>query len=663
MILRSEPETYRPAPRRRAHREPSVRVRKNPMMGRHTCIAALCAGLLLAGCATPIGIKRVDPQRIQLELAESVLTSKNFSAETQNAIRFANLEEDVNKRPVEAIAFIHGVLLKNANLGESASRRALIALSEISFKYANDSGNRHYYFASALYAWLFLFPEDKALQPDGFDPRLRLAADLYNRSVTLAFVDKDSDTVQMKTEMIDLPVGKLEIVLDESSLVWGDRRLIDFVPVSEVEVRGLRNRYRRRGIGAPFAAVLEPVEPDDRRDAYLTPALRLPVAAVLRFENLGALLDGGIARARLEMHAAPDGDTIEIDGRDVPLEMEPTSSIASMLTEQNPLWRDLKAFFAGDLARNRDGLVSLEPYKTGRIPVVLVHGTFSSGTTWAEVINDLSSDVEIRKRFQFWIFDYNTGNPIAYSAMLLRRAIDDLMQSLDPEGKDPALKRMIVVGHSQGGLLTKMTAVDSGLDLWSLLSDKPPEEVELSDESRSILEGSLLVDPIPQVERVVFIATPHRGSYLANWNIAKWVGRFARSPVAVIDAALDLVTNDEEDLSKRQIARVSGSIDNMAPGNKFLERLVSIPVVPEVTTHSIIPVQDEPDLEDPEEREDASDGVVKFLSARIDGVTSQLVVPSAHTCLQHPWTIAELRRILLSHVGLTRVDPADMNLP
>ena len=76
-----------------------------------------------------------------------------------------------------------------------------------------------------------------------------------------------------------------------------------------------------------------------------------------------------------------DSETVEIDGEQIPLEMEPTTSIASMLSEQNPLWRDLKAFFAGDLARTRDGLVSLEPYRPGRIPIVFVHGTFSSSTS------------------------------------------------------------------------------------------------------------------------------------------------------------------------------------------------------------------------------------------------------------------------------------------
>jgi pimeloyl-ACP methyl ester carboxylesterase len=631
----------------------------------HALLLLLAFGL---ACAAPVGVKRVDPRVVQRELAQSILTSKAMSSETQNVVRLSDLERDLRKRPEETLAFVHGLLLENARNGEPVSQRALISLAEIAFDIANRTGERRYYFASALYAWLFLFPLDPALTPDPFDPRLRLAADLYNRSVTLAFTDPKADVMEVSGEaakiregVVELPVGQMVIEIDESTFRWGDRRLVAFEPVSEFEVRGLRNRYRYRGLGAPLAAILDPKESDGSWDDFLPKNVRLPVSAILRIMPDEETAETGVFRARLELHAAADGETIEIAGETVPLELEPTSSIASMMKGENPLWRDLKRFFAGDVAFARQGLISLEPYRPGRIPVILVHGTFSSSSTWAEVVNDLSADPEIRRRFQFWLFDYSTGNPIGYSAWLLRTAMQDLVASVDPEGKDPALQRAIVVGHSQGGLLTKLTAVDSGLDLWHLMSDKAPDEVELSPKSREILEGALLVEPVPMVERVVFVATPHGGSYLANYDIAKWASRFVRSPITVADAAFDLVTNNEEDNTRRDLARVSGSLDNMSPGNKFLAALRGLPVADGITSHSIIALDG--DIDDPEEREDGSDGVVKFHSAEIPGVESELVVPSPHTCLAHPWTIAELRRILLEHVGLVRRGPKELDLP
>jgi pimeloyl-ACP methyl ester carboxylesterase len=115
------------------------------------------------------------------------------------------------------------------------------------------------------------------------------------------------------------------------------------------------------------------------------------------------------------------------------------------------------------IGRQRLGIFMLHPHKTGRIPVVLVHGTASSPARWAEMVNELENDPGFWEHYEIWLFMYNTGNPIAYSAMLLREALTKAVAELDPAGKDPGLKQMVVIGHSQGGLLTKMTAIDSGM--------------------------------------------------------------------------------------------------------------------------------------------------------------------------------------------------------
>ena len=50
--------------------------------------------------------------------------------------------------------------------------------------------------------------------------------------------------------------------------------------------------------------------------------------------------------------------------------------------------------------------------------------------------------------------------------------------------------------------------------------------------------------------------------------------------------------------------------------------------------------------------EDGDDGVVKYSSAHIDGVESELVVRSDHSTQGRPETIEEVRRILRLHAGL-----------
>lgn len=153
-------------------------------------------------------------------------------------------------------------------------------------------------------------------------------------------------------------------------------------------------------------------------------------------------------------------------------------------------------------------LAALSPYKPGRMPVVLVHGTGSSAGRWAEMVNEIDNDPRISEHFQFWLFSYNTGNPVLYSAMLLRESLSTALERLDPEHKDPALRKMVVIGHSQGGLLAKLTAIESGTRFWDHFSNTPLEKLAPTEASRDLLRRLSFVHPLPFVRRLVFIATP-----------------------------------------------------------------------------------------------------------------------------------------------------------
>jgi pimeloyl-ACP methyl ester carboxylesterase len=288
--------------------------------------------------------------------------------------------------------------------------------------------------------------------------------------------------------------------------------------------------------------------------------------------------------------------------------------------------------------------VSTRPYRRGLIPVVFVHGTGSSAIRWAELYNEIDNDPRIHQHYQFWFFSYDSGNPIAYSASKLRSALESAVAKLDPEGKDPALQRMIVMGHSQGGLLTRMLVVDSGDAFWRNVSSKPFDEVKMSQETRDLLRAALFVHPLPFVERVVFVATPHHGSYVAgNW-LAHQFARLISMPLSVTKAITDVATLDAD---ARAIAKTRGSptaVDNMTPGNPFIKTLSSLPISPRVAVNSIIPVDADPPYPG------KNDGVVEYNSAHIEPVESEVVVHSPHSCQSNPATMAEVRRILLHHL-------------
>jgi hypothetical protein len=463
------------------------------------------------GCVTPIGIHYVDRSVGYQSLTTNAISAEKSSSFSARELMNLNLYQLFEDDPQKALAEMH------AGLAPEGDEDRVFALAELSFLYAEKSGDRSYYLAAAVYAYAFLLPEKHGRRPEGIDARFRWAADIYNQSVTLAAKSAEGAYAIPMAGTFKLPFGELTATFNEADLIWaGYYRLKDFIPAADVEVRGLRNRYRTPGIGAPLAASIEPIgATTTKQDAYIPSRMKIPVTAFLRLDDPRGALKSGQLKADLEFYTPDSARWIKVDGVEVPIEFETTSALALQL-EGAPVWDfEIAGFRSGDftIAKQRLGIYMLHPHQTGRIPVVLVHGTASSPARWAELINELENDPRFWDHYEIWLFIYNTGNPIAYSGMLLRDALTTALADLDPEGKDPGLEQMVVMGHSQGGLLTKMTVIDAGMNLWPFRV--PPDQLNVSAETSDLLVRALIFRPLPFVKRVVFIATPHGGSYQA----------------------------------------------------------------------------------------------------------------------------------------------------
>jgi pimeloyl-ACP methyl ester carboxylesterase len=492
-----------------------------------------------------------------------------------------------------------------------------------------------------------LFPEKGYMPLDPLDPRERIAADLYNRALTSAFKRTDQGTILIKADgaVIPLPFGSISVVVPPKLLELNGTELYDLQPVAELQITGVRNRYRRPGIGAPLAARARPL-PGVVQVVPLGRLERVPLTAVVLIDKPLAGLNSGDLHARVELLASLESDSVEIEGRRVPIEAEPTAALAASLAESQFWKMELQAFLGNAIGvRKESALVGIRPYKKGRIPVVFVHGTASSPARWADMINDLLADERLRDRYAYWTFTYDSGNPITYSGWQLREALTQAIDRADPDGTDPCARDMVVMGHSQGGLLTKLTAVDSGDRFWRNASSQKFEDIKLSPADRALLQNVLFVKPLPFVTEVIFLATPHQGSYLAGPQFVRRLAeRFVRLPSDVVRLGADLVTLVPTGAGDRSIGQIPTSIDNMSPGNRFIKAMAQVAVSPEVKAHSIIAVDGDEPLEL------AGDGVVKYESAHIAGVESELIVPSPHSGMQAaPQTIEEVRRILLAH--------------
>ncbi|MEN6626489.1 MAG: alpha/beta fold hydrolase [Candidatus Sumerlaeia bacterium] len=614
------------------------------MMGRRIFAATACLVFLcVLGCATPVGVKPADEKNVYRQLTRSALSSDRPSAYSGQLLARLGLGDQFKKDPAGTLAELH------KGLGGPGDQDRLFALAELSYVHAKHTGDARYFLAAAVYAYLFLFPEDRSNDPLQYDPRLRLAMDLYNRGVLNGLQTNAVGELDLSSRRLDLPFGRLDVTTDRAQLTYDGYRLAHFVSVEDFKIRGLRNHYRRPGIGAPVSARIEPM-PGKAADEWIPPGAKVPLTAFMRLQQPGRAIRDGRLTASLEIVDVDVSPTLVVDGRSVPMESDPSATLAYSL-DGSPIWDfEIAGFRRGDFMlfgrkQTAGALYFLSPYRPGRIPVVFVHGTASSPARWAEMINELVSDPAIAARYQFWYYIYNSGNPIPLSSMYLREDLQRAVSQFDPAGRDPALRDMVVIGHSQGGLLAKMTAVSSGNRFWDTVSRDPFEKVKLTAYTKDILKRSLFVEPLPFVKRLIFISTPHQGAYMAENIIGKIGRRFITLPATMTKVGMELITLHPASAAGTAIS-IPTAVDNMSWSSPFLRTLYALPVAPGVRANSIIAVKGSGPVED------GDDGVVMYRDAHIKGVESELVVRSGHSCQSNPSTIEEVRRILYEHAGL-----------
>ena len=164
----------------------------------------------------------------------------------------------------------------------------------------------------------------------------------------------------------------------------------------------------------------------------------------------------------------------------MPLEDEPSAALALTFTGVPVIELELFGFLGrlSGVAKTRPPLVSTTPYRPGLIPVVFVHGTASSIVRWVEIYNRLQARSGHPQPLPVLVLPVRFRQPhravrSCCCAIRCQRAVE----KLDPQGKDPALRQMVLIGHSQGGLLVKMQVVDTGDQIWNAASKMPLDEL------------------------------------------------------------------------------------------------------------------------------------------------------------------------------------------
>lgn len=297
------------------------------------------------------------------------------------------------------------------------------------------------------------------------------------------------------------------------------------------------------------------------------------------------------------------------------------------------------------------GLYITETFSPKRIPVIMVHGLASDPHIWQNPMNEILADPVLRDRYQLWYFLYPTGMPVPLTAQRLRQSIQSAIKTLDPEGDDPALHDMVLIGHSMGGLLSRMQVIDSGQDMWASYFTVPPEKLWLGPQRRKQLQDSLFFERSPFVDRAIFVATPHRGSEIADFSVVRWAVNLIRLPLDLAGLATEFAQMDISFFNpalQKFDAFGTRSVDNLSPQHPLLHGLNKRPIT--VPHHSIIGNRGKTSP-----LEDCSDSVVPYPSAHLNTALSEKIVPAPHSCVEHPEVAAEIVRIL--HVHLNTLSP------
>ncbi|TWT84404.1 Alpha/beta hydrolase family protein [Planctomycetes bacterium CA13] len=502
----------------------------------------------------------------------------------------------------------------------------------------------------ALDCWPALQAANDTTEPNEIN---EAAWDVYHHSVA-QFVQQG--TVHNRLD----PSGRVSLVFEDREPVvvpishhgfpWEKADFSELHGVLRKDQDIVQRYWSQQGLGVPMVAVCRRAASDGymgkdvpfAATCILRPQEETPTPSGMSKHVTGE--DAGEIAAVLEIHDPLRVNQVSYQQRQWDLASDVTAPLvlASRDTDRNTFSNFLNPARTDELG----GLRMLEPYQPGKIPIVVVHGLLSDKFTWVDLVNDLRFVEDVNEHYQIWTFQYRTGQPFVRSAAEMRRDLSEAVDYLDPNSDDEAIANMVLVGHSMGGLVSKLLVSYSDTSLWDSVASRRVEEIKTSPEIRDEIEELFFFEPLPYVKRVVFIGSPHRGAAMAKGVIGRLGSALVMTPDERESRFKEFVRSNPDVFTGDLANRLPSSIDLLRPDNPLLLAAYKLRVNSEVGLHTIIGTGREFSDGTP------SDGVVAVQSARHPGTLSELQINATHTKLtSHPKTTEELVRILGEHVN------------
>jgi pimeloyl-ACP methyl ester carboxylesterase len=459
------------------------------------------------------------------------------------------------------------------------------------------------------------------------------AQSIYNFAVARAVENVERANLQPWRKATNVPFNQGSFLLTSPKPLdpEHDPSRYDLFPTDSLKISGqfFKTRSSINGFGAPLVAVARSENPRFRRQ-YKLPRVYAPVTATIRFSG---------PNAELDFVDPMKSERVALGKRNFPLAVDLSAPTAMLIARERPerlgLSRVLNPQKYADTAR----LYQLQPYDPARTPVIFVHGLQETGASWAPMVDTLRNDPWIREHYQFWFFSYPSGYPYPYSAALFRRELDGVKRAF------PNHKRVVLIGHSMGGLICRLMITDAGDKIWRDYFSTPPAKTPLASDTRKLLEQALVFNHRPEVGSAIFISTPHRGSKLASGWIGRIGASFVRTPrffTSIYSSTKPLLVADP---AARRLNRMPNSVDTLEPNDRFVQAVNKLPITPVIPYHSIMGDRGRADTPN------SSDGVVPYWSSHLEGARSELIVNSDHGAQYNPQAIREVARILKRNLG------------
>jgi len=625
----------------------------------------LAATLLpLGGCGGPRYLTVRKAAHNPLEGPLNLLSKQgpHPTQRTLQTLRKYDLEQTQEKDPQAALERLKTEMVRDPTPDKVQAYAELAYIAGYAADHLGDDARAlDMYSAAVASAYDYLF--DPIYDPirNPYDPQFRRVCDLYNAALeaNLRIVRANGKLLPGEHLLVDTGTEKLDVSIVAHGS-WSPDQYAGFEFVSDYNITGLTNRHHGYGLGVPLIAIRKPGATNDPVEKFYPEVLSFPMTAFLRIVPASPGAEQVHRQCVLELYEPLDAGAVVVDGRKVPLETDLSVPLGYMLQEGRGTTKTematLGLLHPGETS-DLEGIYMIAPYDPRKIPVVVVHGLWSSPLTWMEMLNDLLAYPEIRENFQFWFYFYPTGEPFWYGATALRQDLDALRRTLDPDDQNPVFHDVVLIGHSMGGLVSMWQTLDSGNAFWNLLSDQPFNQLKADPEIRNEVAQVVFFHPDPCIRRVITIATPHRGSRFANQYTRFLARKLIQLPARMLMVQQQLVSQNPGMFRNTDLLTISTSIDSLSPKSPVLPAMLHAPRPPYIHYHNIVGVL-------PKETwlgwltswtNEKGDGVVSFASAHRADFESELVVPADHMRVHaQPRSILEVRRILLQHLREAR---------